>query len=126
MGAEDSIELSGKQLQLLDGAEKVIYAKRCDRAMLGATRIDIPLVILTTERFMAAKEKMFGGPEVQIAVPWGSVTRASGEPWNGDMMKIAITFDSSEGQVVVLDEPLVAYELETRGRSLYVEHRDRR
>lgn len=84
---------------------------------LVARRSTCRLSCLLTSAYSRRRKRVFGAPKAYISVPWREVSRVNGEPWNGDMMRIAVRFETSRGELEIIDSPMSAYEMETRSRN---------
>ncbi|MGH3155113.1 MAG: hypothetical protein ACRDNF_00845 [Streptosporangiaceae bacterium] len=77
-------ELAAKYLSCLEPGETPTFATWLEFASVnGAADWKRPLLLLTSQRLIISKEKLFGKPKADFTITWPEVSSVSGGPWHG-------------------------------------------
>jgi hypothetical protein len=117
-------ELTDRDMGLLERGERPVFAARPSYATVaGGPHWSAPLMLLTDRRMMISKEKLFGRPKADFAVPWTSVGTVDGQLWNGGGPKIQLLVNTDRGVIELIVPPEYASEVESAIRRGYLDAR---
>ena len=121
MKTVEGAELSDKQLSVLEPGESLTFAARPDYATVGmGAHWSSPLLLLTDQRLILSKDRLFGRPRADHAVSWPHVETVEGSLWNGGGPKIQLIVSTSSHSIEMIVQPLYAVEVESAVRGGYM------
>src|SRR4051794_40889750 len=100
------MELTRKQMALLDTGENVVLAYRPLEAKVDGATWQVPTLVCTDRRIIVTKDKLIGKPRAEYEAPFASVSEVRGEPWwGGSAGTILLTVEASVGAIALVVKP---------------------
>jgi hypothetical protein len=113
-----------KALAILESGESARFAARPDYATVSVgDNWSGALLLLTDQRLILVKDRLFGKPRADFQIPWRDVQRVEGELWKGGGPKIQLHVHNSQTSdpIELIVRPEHAVDVESAIRSGYID-----
>jgi hypothetical protein len=111
-----------KYLPLLAPGEALAFAARLAFASVnGGPDWREPFLILTSQRLIISKDKLFGKPKLDYAITWPEVSTVDNGPWNGTFNPLVqLDVRTARGTLALPVRTLYAADVESAIRAGYL------